>query len=147
MKADEFINWLNEQAQAKSESAKPTKQRKPYAYTESGIQQACVRWFRLQYPIFDKLLFHIPNERLVTAHQGKRMNDEGRVSGVADLFLLVPSNEYHALLIEVKTEKGRQNPNQKEWQKAVERMSYKYVIIRSLSEFQTQIKEYLRPTV
>lgn len=43
----------------------------------------------------------------------------------------------------MKTEKGKQQLTQKEWQTKVERVGYKYVICRSLDDFIREIEEYL----
>ena len=42
------------------------------------------------------------------------------------------------------TEKGKQQPSQKIWQRAVEDAGYKYVICRSFEDFMEQIGAYLR---
>jgi hypothetical protein len=71
------------------------------------------------------------------------MKAEGVTAGVADLLLLVPSQGYHALAIEMKTEKGRQSPDQKQWQKTVERQGYRYAVCRSLDDFMATVNAYL----
>jgi hypothetical protein len=50
---------------------------------------------------------------------------------------------FHSLRIEFKTEKGKQQPSQKEWQELVEKYGNKYVICRSFDEFRNTIKQYL----
>lgn len=102
---------------------------------ESKLQKACVKWFRMQYPAYKMLLFHVPNGGYRTATTARNMKLEGVVAGVADLILLVPSNEYHGLCIEMKTSKGRQSPKQRVFESAVSRMGYEYQIIRSLEDF------------
>ena len=72
------------------------------------------------------------------------MKAEGTLAGVSDLILLYPSKGFHALCIEMKTEKGRQQPSQKIWQRAVEDAGYKYVICRSFEDFMEQINAYLK---
>lgn len=111
---------------------------------ESYIQQECVRWFRLQYREFEKLLFATPNQALRSPRNASRMKAEGMVAGVADLVLLVSRGGYNALCIEVKTEKGRQSPSQREWQQAVEKHGSKYVIVRSVDQFIELINNYLK---
>lgn len=135
---------------------------------ESNIQQAAVRWFRIQYPQYDKLLVHIPNEgkrntRLVynkfgakvVCTGGAKLKAEGMVKGASDLVLFIPNSEYHALCLETKVEEGHyiqgkkkvtrtyQSPEQKEWQAVVESQGYKYVVYRSVEEFIKIVKEYL----
>lgn len=113
-------------------------------HQESIIQQNCVKWFRLQYPKLARLLFAVPNGGARRPIEGKIMKAEGTLAGVSDLLLLYPSKGYHALCIEMKTEKGRQQPSQKLFQRAVEEMGYKYIICRSFDDFVNEIRGYLR---
>lgn len=112
-------------------------------HEESRIQTACVRWFRLEYPRYRKLLFSVPNGGARTATEGRILKAEGTLAGVSDLLLLLPNKEYHGLCIEMKTEKGRQADTQKAFQRAVEMHNYKYIICRSLDDFIEQIKRYI----
>ena len=112
-------------------------------HVESQIQQACVRWFALQYPQYRGLLAAIPNGGRRDAVTGMILKAEGVVPGVSDLILFIPRQGYHALMIEMKTEKGQQQPSQKRWQALVEAQGYKYVICRSVFKFIKIINEYL----
>nr|UWI14552.1 MAG: VRR-NUC domain [Bacteriophage sp.] len=67
------------------------------------------------------------------------------MAGVADLILLKSNRDYGALLIEMKTIKGRQSESQKKWQKTVcFNEEYKYVVCRSFDDFKREMDEYLR---
>lgn len=112
-------------------------------HEESRIQATCVRWFRLQYPRHARLLVSIPNGMQTSASQARIAVAEGLVSGAADLALFIPNEQYHGLFIEMKTAAGRQSAKQKQWQAAVEKAGYKYVICRSLFEFIDVVNEYL----
>lgn len=111
-------------------------------HLESGLQKACVYWFRMQYPSMAKSLFSVPNGGWRSAVEAQIMKGEGVVPGVADLILLIPNGNHHALCIEMKAPKGRQSDSQKEWQKEVERHNYAYVIVRSFEEFKQVITDY-----
>ena len=123
-------------------------------HAESEIQQACVAWFRWQYPYYAKLLFAVPNGGSRSELEAKIMSGEGVTAGVADMLLLVPTARYHGLCLEFKrtaiiykdgkahTLKTYQSPAQKEWQKAVEAVGYKYAVVRSLEEFIKLINNY-----
>ena len=116
-------------------------------HEESKIQQACVKWFRLQYP--KHVLFAIPNGGWRSYSEASIMRGEGVVPGVADLFLAQPViNKYgsmiHGLFIEMKTKKGRQSEAQKRFEIRVSGCGYKYAICRSVDEFMNVINEYLR---
>ena len=115
-------------------------------HLESRLQAACVRWARLQFPECRKLLFAVPNGYRTSVTQARIAKEEGLVSGVADLLFLHPSADgnFAGLCIEFKTEKGRQSPNQKEWQRAIERTQiYRYEIVRTFGQFQRLLTEHL----
>ncbi len=122
---------------------------------EHQLQCACVRWFAYQYPQYNGLLFAIPNGSYRSKATAGKLKAEGVVPGVADLILLVPkcntyvyfggevTLSYHALCIEMKTEKGRQSPEQHEWQAKVESQGYRYAVCRSFDDFTRTVNEYL----
>lgn len=110
---------------------------------EHRLQSACVRWFRYQYPNLAHSLFAVPNGGRRDATTGARLKDEGVLAGVSDLVLLQLRGGSGAMLIEMKTRSGRQAPTQKEWQRKVEADGYRYVVIRSLDEFITEVQKYL----
>lgn len=133
MRFDEFRRQFNRTA------------RKPPSDEEHRIQCACVRWFRLKYPRLAARLFAVPNGGRRDGITGARLKEEGVLAGVTDLILLVPNADYHALLIEMKTPKGRQSESQKAWQWAVAgNDDYLYVVCRSLEEFMKVVEEYLQ---
>lgn len=72
------------------------------------------------------------------------MKAEGVMKGAADLALFFPAKNFHALFIEMKTPKGRQQPSQRYWQQKVEWAGYKYIICRSFDDFMEQVNSYLR---
>lgn len=71
------------------------------------------------------------------------MKYEGVVKGVADLILLIPKKGYASLCIEMKTPKGVQGDNQKEWQREAEKYRNRYVVCHSLQEFMNEVNSYL----
>jgi len=109
---------------------------------ESKIQQACIKWFRAQFPKYNKRLFAVPNEGQRTKANASRMKAQGMVSGVSDIIFLLPRGQYHGLCIEMKAQKGRQTDNQKEFEEEV-KGDYKYVLCYSFDEFMNIIKDYL----
>lgn len=113
---------------------------------EGKIQSSCFVWFNNTFPQYRGLLFHCPNENDRADSnpiQGAIRKSLGVWPGVADLICLIPRNGHGALLIEMKDEHGTQKPAQKVWQAAVEAQNYRYVICRSLEQFQIEINKYL----
>lgn len=111
---------------------------------EHSIQANCVRWFRLQYRHYSKMLFAIPNGGFRGKATAGKLKSEGVVAGVADLCLAVPRGWYGALYIEMKQKGGYQQPNQKEWQKECEKAGNKYVVCKSIEEFIKAVNDYMR---
>lgn len=111
--------------------------------TERQIQIRCVSWFRARYPEASRVFFSVPNGGARNAWTAKNLKDEGALSGVADLILLVPRHGYAALCIEMKKAGGRQSESQKAFQEACKAYKVKYVVCFSQEEFQRVCEEYL----
>lgn len=120
------------------------KARKHQGHAEDDLQMQCVRWFRLQYPQLARLLHHSPNGGRRDAREGARFKQMGTQAGFPDLILLVASQGYHALLLELKTRTGRQQDSQKEYQRLAEAQGYRYVVIRSLEAFMDEVNTYMK---
>lgn len=125
-------------------------------HKESDLQIRCVKWFRIQYPAFARLMEHPKNEGNGDRVQGAIAKAEGVQAGVADLILHVPSvcREWngvcqeepfmvHSLAVEMKTRNGRQSPEQKVFQRYFEAAGGQYVIVRSFEEFQKVVGSYM----
>lgn len=113
--------------------------------TEEQIQSQCVTWWRMTHPNKYMLLFSSLNGIKLSggARQGARLKRAGMTAGVADLFLSIPSGDLAGLYIEMKTPKGRQQPNQKEFEQKVIAEGYGYAMPRSLDEFIRIVNNYL----
>lgn len=125
-------------------------------HVESKIQQLAVAFFRSRYPEYATLFFSVPNGGQRGKREAAIMVGEGMTKGVADTLLLVPRGGYHGLCVEFKKisyfwdskgkehyRKSGQEPEQREWQKAVEAQGYKYVVVYSYEEFVEMIQDYL----
>lgn len=131
-------------------------------HEESKLQQTCVAWFRAQYPHFAMLLVHPINEGSGHTQMDRRRQGihkaEGAVAGVPDLLLFLPSvievvdeslmnrtgfRMYNGLGIELKTPKGKQSQEQKNFEKIFKTACYEYRIVRSLDDFKRVIRNYL----
>lgn len=126
-----------------SQSRKGRVRKRP-SEVEHRIQQACVRWFNLQYPHLRGRLFAVPNGGRRDVVTGAKLKAEGVVAGVADLILLVTNKAFGALLIEMKKPGGIQSAAQRQWQEIVTRGGeYKYVVCRSIYDFMREIRDFL----
>ena len=111
--------------------------------SERQIQIRCVSWFRQRYPEAASVFFAVPNGGIRNAWTAKNLKDEGALSGVADLILLVPKKGYASLCIEMKKPGGRVSDSQKAFKTAAEGFKNKYVVCYSVEEFQAAVMAYL----
>lgn len=111
---------------------------------EHRIQCECVRVFRYKYPKLRHNLFAVPNGNRRDKVTGAKLKAEGVLAGVSDLIFLKSNRFYGALLIEMKTPKGRQQDSQKEWERLISADGYKYVVCHSVGEFMQEIEDYLK---
>ena len=117
-------------------------------HPESHLQQVCLKWARLQYPVCRTLLFSVPNGAHLSQVQARILKAEGMTAGVSDMLLLHPSadGKHCALCLEFKFGTGTQSPLQVAWQQEVERTGcYRYEVVRSFEEFRRIIENYLPP--
>lgn len=112
-------------------------------HEEDDLQINCVKWFSMQYPKLSLLLHHSPNGGRRIALEAARFKMMGTRKGFPDLILLFPNARYHALFIEMKSRKGTQQASQKQYQRAVEEMGYRYEIVRNIEGFISCIRRYL----
>lgn len=111
--------------------------------SEHEEQCALIRWWRLQYPKLNKTLFAIPNgghRNIVTA---VRLKNEGVVSGVSDLFLMMPKGDWHGLFIEMKAIKGKISKEQKEFISTANENGYLAVVCFGFDDAKKVIETYL----
>lgn len=111
---------------------------------EDQLQIACVRWFDMQYPEYRMLLHHSPNGGYRTLTEGKLFRKMGTRAGFPDLLLLLQTDEWTALAIELKTDTGKQSVHQKEWQNVATQNGIRYEVVRSFDEFYGLVNEHIK---
>ena len=111
--------------------------------SERQIQIECVSWFRMRYPEASKVFFAVPNGSFRNPWTAKNLRDEGALSGVADLVLLVPKKGYASLCIEMKKPGGTMSETQKAFCEAAKGFKNKYVVCYSVEDFKTAVRAYL----
>lgn len=111
---------------------------------EDQLQIACVRWFDMQYPEYRMLLHHSPNGGYRTLTEGKLFRKMGTRAGFPDLLLLLQTDEWTALAIELKTDTGKQSVHQKEWQAVATQNGIRYEVVRSFDEFYGLVNEHIK---
>lgn len=111
--------------------------------TERQIQIQCVGWFRQRYPEASRVFFSTPNGGARNPWTAKNLKDEGVLSGVADLILLLPRHGFASLCIEMKKVGGKQSDTQKAFEQACKEYRSKYVVCYSFDEFRAVVEDYI----
>jgi hypothetical protein len=109
---------------------------------EDQLQIAAVRWFKYSYPGI--VIHHSKNGgSLRSAKEGAKFKAMGVYPGFADLFIMKATDDYHGLLIELKTDKGKQTDLQKGFELVALYEGYQYSVCRSIDEFMKCVNDYL----
>lgn len=104
---------------------------------ESKLQQACVKWFRLQYP--NDIIFAVPNGGSRNLTEAVRLKSEGVLAGVSDLIILFDNK---ILFVEMKHGKGKQTESQLMFEKKVNAKGFEYIVANSLDVFIEKINHF-----
>lgn len=97
----------------------------------------------MRYPECSGVFFAVPNGGARNAWTAKNLRDEGALSGVADLILLVPRHGYASLCIEMKKPGGKVSESQKAFFKTAKAFKNKCVVCYSVDEFKAVVEDYL----
>lgn len=124
--------------------------------TEHQEQAVVIEWTLTVHATMPEasLIFAIPNGGMrpqrfnarkgrFISSEGKKLKAEGVKSGVLDLFLPVPRNEWHGLFIEMKRIGERTSPNQDAWAKLLSEQGYAVCICQGADSAIAGIKGYL----
>jgi hypothetical protein len=106
--------------------------------TEHQLQQAIFTWHWNNLPNERGLLFMVQNT-VTGKRQGAILKGMGLIAGVSDMIYLRPDGQ--PIFVELKTEEGRQSAAQIEWARKITEAGYRYVVVRSLEEFQALCEE------
>lgn len=103
--------------------------------TEAQIQQSIFKWYHNNFCLShhdpQHIVFSVPNESSNVKEQIYKKS-LGLISGVSDLVIITESEVF---FVEVKTSTGKQSKNQKNFQSKIERLGYRYLLVRSLDDF------------
>lgn len=114
--------------------------------SEDDEQIAVMQWARLQNYKDGKVadyLHHSPNGGSRNAIEGAKFKRMGVMKGFPDLFLFVPAQGYHGLLIELKAENGRLQPTQKIVLNRMAELGYCCKVCFGAEQAIDEIKSYL----
>lgn len=113
--------------------------------SEANEQEAVMIWAAhntWKHPCLRRLL-HIPNGGTRNVAEAVHLKRLGVKPGVPDLLLPYPSNGYHGLFIEMKSQKGRPSALQKEWVEWLNANGYMAVVCYGAGEAINALEVYL----
>ena len=110
-------------------------------HSEDWHQKQLIQWARKFG--WGQFLYHIPNESIGGIKWVTRNRQMGCRKGVPDLCLPIPMSGYHGLYIELKTDRGRLNEDQKRWLKNLSAMGYRTKCCRGWKEAAKVLAEYM----
>src|ERR1035437_10102229 len=123
---------------------------------EDDIQRECFTWFKYQYPDYCKRIFHIPNggfrdkktiyskkagKEITYSPAAQRLQRQGTLAGVWDIFLSVPKKGFSGMYIEMKAGKNTLSDLQQEFMEA-NKDDYLFKVCYSLDDFELEINNY-----
>lgn|SRR5699024_6750297 len=118
--------------------------------SEHAEQATLVQWFERQYPQYGHLLVASMNGAYLAGNarqraiQINRAKQAGLRTGFPDLFLPVPSKQWHGLFIEMKrTKNSSTSKEQKQWISELNTLGYVAVVCKGHRAAVEVINEYL----
>ena len=113
---------------------------------EENEQITVFKWAAMQQKVYPELalLHHVPNGGQRNKVTAARLKAAGVKSGVPDICLPVPKDEFHGLYIELKYGKNKPSENQKKWIEQLNKQGYKAKVCYGAEEAIAVIKEYLK---
>jgi hypothetical protein len=112
--------------------------------SEANLQQQCVKWFDMQYPQYSRYLFHIRNGGSIkSAREGLKFKRMGVRKGIPDLFLSLPTSEWHGMYIELKKKGGKPSHEQLENCRHFRNVRYECEIIDDFDTFVRIVKLHM----
>ena len=118
---------------------------KRYEGKEEGLQEACIKWTKLQHPKL--FVVHIPNEGKHKPHYRTKMKRMGLVSGMPDILIFDRSALYAGLAIELKAGYNTPKDTQKNCLNALEEIGWYATWVRSLDAYQEVVTRYVHDTL
>lgn len=109
---------------------------------ESWTQRAFVKYCRMHPDPRINMTFSIHNSGKKKPVSYGRDIAEGLLAGVADICIPYPTATKHALFLEFKSSKGKQNDNQRRFEIFCHGHGYGYEVVRSTQEAIDQLKKH-----
>lgn len=124
---------------------------------EDQIQHSFINLLKVKNSGLYPFVFHIPNGGFrpysfsssgkLYCSEGVKMKRLGVKPGVADIFVMMPTVEYHGLWLEFKSENGKQTAEQKDFERLATSAGYCYRVVRSVYEAIDSLNKYFEADV
>jgi VRR-NUC domain len=112
--------------------------------TEHQEQVDLINWCNSHADLRLQLIYSHLNGMRSNPNTGRKQKAAGAKKGIPDLFLPVPSGEFHGLYIELKRLKGGTiSPEQKIWISLLLKQGYEVVVCKGAEAAKTEIEQYL----
>jgi hypothetical protein len=106
--------------------------------TEDALQISVVQYLTLARPKCE--FFHVPNQGRFPVQYRRKLARMGVKAGVADLLFILPGGRIGC--IELKTDKGRQSPSQKDFERRMGELGTPYRVAHSIEEVCQSLREW-----
>ena len=104
---------------------------------ENNLQAEIYKWFNNNYCLKSHnpraLIFSIPNGGTRNIREAMTFKATGLLKGASDLVVIFPNGKL--CFVELKTDKGVQSAEQKDFECRVSSLGFEYHLIRSLEDF------------
>lgn len=112
---------------------------------EANEQEKLFRWAAYMTAAHPELslMYHIPNGGSRNKMEAANLKRQGVKPGVPDIFLPVPSDNFHGLFIEMKYGKNTLTDNQKKFISNLKKQGYAVAVCYSCDEAIADICKYL----
>jgi hypothetical protein len=108
-------------------------------HEESMIQKIVTTHIRNYFPT---VIFTCAPATAKSARQGRENKLMGYLKGWPDLFFALPKKGYNGLFIELKTDRGSVQPEQRDLMQRLNDIGYKAIICRSAEEAISAFENY-----
>ncbi len=112
--------------------------------SESAIQASIFTWFSNAYCLKHHnprwVILSIPNGGTRHRLEAMTLKATGLLPGASDLVIIGPQI---TLWVEVKTDTGKQSPEQIDFQSRIEALGHTYLLVRSLEGFKEIVRQWV----
>ena len=102
-----------------------------------------MRWLESQHPDIAVVTFASAGGMRTSIATAVEMNHMGYKKGTPDVMILFPTQRYHGLIIEIKTEQGRASPEQVAILQRLQEKGYLAVVAKGWEMLVKTVKSYI----